>query len=77
MTHQWKDFQEYFDSKHLKKLKRTKCSDNYDIKTIKKDFEKEVIAEALEKTENNRTKAAELLGVSRTMLYKKLKEYDL
>ena len=46
-------------------------------KTIKKDFEKEVIAEALEKTENNRTKAAELLGVSRTMLYKKLKEYDL
>ena len=49
----------------------------YLIKTIKKDFEKEVIAEALEKTENNRTKAAELLGVSRTMLYKKLKEYDL
>ncbi|WP_462335915.1 sigma-54 interaction domain-containing protein [Fusobacterium varium] len=77
MILQWKDFQEYFDSKHLKKLKRTKCSDNYDIKTIKKDFEKEVIAEALEKTENNRTKAAELLGVSRTMLYKKLKEYDL
>lgn len=74
---EWKDFQEYFDNKHLKKFRKIKHIENFHIKTIKKDFEKEVIIEALEKTGNNRTKTAEMLGISRTILYKKLKEYDL
>lgn len=74
---EWKDFQEYFDNKHLKKFRKTKHIENFHIKTIKKDFEKELIIEALEKTGNNRTKTAEMLGISRTILYKKLKEYDL
>jgi DNA-binding protein Fis len=36
-----------------------------------------MIAEALEHSAGNRTKAAEVLGISRRTLYKKIKEYGL
>ena len=39
--------------------------------------EKEVILQALKKSKGNRTKAAELLGVSRTTLYQKMKKYQI
>jgi transcriptional regulator with PAS, ATPase and Fis domain len=39
--------------------------------------EKEVILQALKKSKGNRTKAAELLGVSRTTLYQKMKKYHI
>ena len=39
--------------------------------------EKQMIIEALEKTGRNRTKAAELLGISRRTLQNKIKEYGL
>ena len=39
--------------------------------------EKQMIIDALSKTNQNRTKAAELLGVSRRTLQNKIKEYDL
>ncbi len=39
--------------------------------------EKRLIIGALKKTDGNRTRAAELLGVSRRTLYKKMKDYDL
>jgi len=39
--------------------------------------EKHLIREALEKAAGNRTRAAEILGISRRTLYKKIKEYDL
>ncbi len=39
--------------------------------------EKQMIMNALEKTGNNRTKAAELLGVSRRTLQNKIKKYEL
>lgn len=42
-----------------------------------KDMEKELILSTLKQTENNRTKAAEILGVSRQTLQNKLKEYGL
>ena len=42
-----------------------------------KDMEKELILSTLRQTENNRTRAAEILGVTRQTLQNKLKEYGL
>jgi len=42
-----------------------------------KIFEKQMIIDALNKTNQNRTKAAELLGISRRTLQNKIKEYGL
>lgn len=39
--------------------------------------EKSNIEEALRKTEGNKTKAAELLGIAKSTLFKKLKDYDI
>jgi transcriptional regulator with PAS, ATPase and Fis domain len=39
--------------------------------------EKQMIIEALNKTNQNRTQAAELLGISRRTLQNKIKEYGL
>ena len=44
---------------------------------VSRAAEKNMILEVLEQTSGNRTKAAELLGVSRRTLYKKIKEYGL
>lgn len=43
----------------------------------KEDYEKQTIIQALEKTNNNKTKAAKLLNIARKTLYNKLKYYDL
>jgi two-component system response regulator HydG len=40
-------------------------------------MEKELILSTLKQTENNRTRAAEILGVTRQTLQNKLKEYRL
>jgi DNA-binding NtrC family response regulator len=42
-----------------------------------KDMERELIIETLKKTSNNRTRAAELLGVSVRTIRNKLKEYNI
>ncbi|MDR0454806.1 MAG: sigma-54 dependent transcriptional regulator [Deferribacteraceae bacterium] len=42
-----------------------------------KESEKQIITETLRECENNRTKAAERLGISRRGLYNKLREYGL
>ena len=42
-----------------------------------RNHEKTLIAEALEKTHYNRTKAIELLKMSRRTFYKKLKEFEI
>jgi len=39
--------------------------------------EKELILQALKKTKGNKCKAALLLGMPRSTLYKKLKEYNI
>ncbi|WP_353892964.1 sigma 54-interacting transcriptional regulator [Proteinivorax hydrogeniformans] len=44
---------------------------------IMDSVEKETLELVLEKTNNNRTKAAELLGIHRTSLYKKLRKHKL
>jgi DNA-binding NtrC family response regulator len=47
------------------------------IDSISSMTEKQMIIDALNKTNQNRTKAAELLGVSRRTLQNKIKEYGL
>lgn len=43
----------------------------------KGSLEKEMIIQALEKYDNNKTKAADGLGISRTLIYKKIKKYNI
>ncbi|MBI1911897.1 MAG: sigma-54-dependent Fis family transcriptional regulator [Deltaproteobacteria bacterium] len=49
----------------------------FSIKKATEAIEKELISKALEKTNNNRTKAAELLEISHRALLYKIKEYGL
>jgi transcriptional regulator with PAS, ATPase and Fis domain len=41
------------------------------------DIEKELIIQALEKTNNNKTQTAKLLGMHSSALYRKLSKYNL
>jgi PAS domain S-box-containing protein len=47
------------------------------IRSIKADAEKAALLAALKKTGNNKAKAAALLGIHRTLLYKKLKKHGI
>lgn len=47
------------------------------LKPSKQSLEREIIQEALAAANGNRSRAAQLLGISRTVLYKKLKQYEL
>lgn len=47
------------------------------LKEIIEDVEKKSIVRTLEETDNNKYKAAKLLGISRTSLYEKMKRYDI
>ena len=47
------------------------------IKEIQAMAEKEAIRYALKETNNNKAQAAKLLGIHRTLLYKKLKKYNI
>lgn len=75
-TLKWKDFEDYFGNKLLKKDDVKAYRKDFAIKKAKKDMEKEIITEALKKYDN-KTVCARELGMSRTMLYKKIKEYNI
>jgi len=47
------------------------------LKDVQARTEKEAIRFALEETNNNKAQAAKILGIHRTLLYKKIKKYDL
>lgn len=73
----FKHFEEYF---HNKLLRQEACNKNIDImplKIAKNGMEKDIIIESLLKNNNNKAKTAIELGISRTMLYKKMKQYNI
>ncbi len=47
------------------------------LKTIQSRTEREVILHALEATQNNKARAADVLGIHRSLLYKKMKKYAI
>ena len=47
------------------------------LKDVQSRTEKEAILSALKETSYNKAGAAKLLGIHRTLLYKKMKKYDI
>lgn len=74
---EWQHFQDYFETKTLSKGITRDFSSGVAIKEAKAKLEKEIILRALELSANNKTVAADSLGISRMMLYKKLKKYNI
>jgi transcriptional regulator of acetoin/glycerol metabolism len=59
---------------HLQKRGKTKSSNN---PITLEALEKEQIRSILEKTEGNKAKAAELLGIDRSTLYRMIKRHSI
>jgi len=57
--------------------KRKIESNRSSLKDVQAKTEKEAIRYALQETGNNKAKAAKILGIHRTLLYKKMKKYNL
>jgi transcriptional regulator with PAS, ATPase and Fis domain len=57
--------------------KKVPSSGAASLKRLKEDLEKEALAQAMEKAQYNKQRAAQVLGIHRTALYKKIKKYDL
>ncbi|MDR7857622.1 sigma 54-interacting transcriptional regulator [Tissierella sp.] len=76
-TLEWKHFSPYFENKRLQKSSRIDGNNEFLIKDMKDRLEKETITEALNKCNNNKTQAANILGISRTLLYKKIDKYNI
>jgi len=63
----------YLIEKGIKKSSQEQCT----LFHAQETGEKEALRNALERSGNNKSKAAKLLGISRNELYKKLKKYSL
>ena len=50
---------------------------NYSLDNVRSCAERESILQALQKANNSKTKAAEMLGIHRTLLYKKMRKYRI
>ena len=60
------------------KIKKPEITPDFIVEqTIKKETEKELIAEALRAHKGNKRKAAQFLGLQRSVLYLKVKKYNL
>lgn len=57
--------------------KPTSKSDRFSLKDVQGQAEKDAIVYALEAANNNKVRAAGLLGIHRTLLYKKMKKYGI
>ena len=57
--------------------KREILNNRASLKDVQARTEKEAIRYALREAKNNKAKAAKILGIHRTLLYKKMKKYDL
>ncbi|MDX8360086.1 sigma 54-interacting transcriptional regulator [Cytobacillus sp. IB215316] len=59
------------------KIHSTKMENSMNKQALLDEAEMRVIKEMMEKVEGNKTKAAKMLGISRSLLYKKLEKYQL
>ncbi|ETA82572.1 sigma-54 interaction domain-containing protein [Youngiibacter fragilis] len=74
---EWQHFKDYFETKHISKGKNKSFKDGITMRVAKAELEKDIIIKALETSRNNKTVAADSLGISRMMLYKKIKKYNI
>ena len=71
------DFFELDNRIRTKEYKKLLSGNPYNLQSAKAEFEKHLIKEVLELYGGNHTRAADVLGISRTMLYKKLSQYNI
>ena len=71
------DFFELNNRIRTKEYRKLLLKDKYNLQNAKADFEKDLILEVLEICKNNHVQAARMLDISRTMLYKKISQYDI
>jgi len=57
--------------------KQVLANDSFVLQDAVNEVEKESITRALKAADHNKTKAARLLGIHRTLLYKKMKKHGL
>jgi transcriptional regulator with PAS, ATPase and Fis domain len=57
--------------------KKSPKGDSSSLKAVHAKTEKEAIRYALKESNNNKARAAKILGIHRTLLYKKMKKYKL
>jgi transcriptional regulator with PAS, ATPase and Fis domain len=72
----WNHFENYFQNK----LSRNYTCNNkmiLPLKQAKGEMERDVIIESLKKNNNNKAQSAKELGISRTMLYRKMNQYNI
>lgn len=76
-TLSWQQFSGYFDTPNYRMLKQNVFKAQYkDTKKAKKELERSMINEVLSQFNGNKKKTAEYLGISRTLLYQKIKEFE-
>ena len=73
----WKHFSDYFSNRMPRREQDAHAAEICPLRKAKSNAESEMIARALESTGGNKTATAELLGITRAMLYRKLKKYEI
>jgi transcriptional regulator with PAS, ATPase and Fis domain len=76
-TIEWSHLSDYFENRQTIKQNPHTIRQDYEIKSLKRNMEKNIVCSAIEKCGGNKTEAAKMLGISRTMLYKKIRGYHL
>lgn len=74
---QKEDFFELHSRIQSKEARRHMLSGSLNLQKARTQFETELIIDALHMCGGNHSKAAQILGISRTMLYKKITQYDI
>ena len=73
----WNYFEDYFHNKLLRHDASMYNDKTLPLKQAKIEIEKDIINGCLMKNNYNKAQCARELGISRTMLYKKMKQYNI